>query len=66
MILLPKTRYGYQFLELYGNEWVLIRKFDSYYSSKRPGPWGFVQQVDGLKNFFLHLAEDTHFLIKRK
>jgi hypothetical protein len=51
---------------MYGNEWVLIRKSDSYYSSDRPGPWGFIQQVDGLKTFFLHLAEDAHFLIQRK
>ena len=65
MILQPKTRYGQQFLELYGNEWVLIRKSDAYYSSKRPGPWGYVQQVEGLKTFFLHLTEDPHFLIKR-
>ena len=66
MILQPKTKYAHQFLQMHGNEWVLIRKFDSYYSSDRPGPWGFVQQVDGLKTFFLHLAEDAHFLIQRK
>jgi len=66
MILEPRTRYGYHFLQMYGNEWVLIRKSDSYYSSQRPGPWGFVQQVDGLKTFFLHLTQDAHFLIKRK
>jgi hypothetical protein len=51
---------------MYGSEWVLIRKSDGWYSSKRPGPWGFVQQVDGLKTFFVHLAEDPHFLIQRK
>ena len=66
MILQPKSLYGQRFLEMYGNEWVLIRKCDTYYSAKRPGPWGFVQQVDGLKTFFLHLAEDAHFLIQRK
>lgn len=51
---------------MYGTEWVLIRKSDTYFSAKRPGPWGFVQQVDGLKTFYLHLAEDGNFLIKRK
>jgi len=66
MILQPKSLYGQRFLEMYGTEWVLIRKSDSYYAAKRPGPWGFVQQVDGLKTFFLHLAEDPHFLIQRK
>ena len=65
MILEPKTRYGFHFLQMYGNEWVLIRKMNSWYSAKRPGPWGYVQQVDGLKTFFLHLAEDPHFVIKR-
>jgi len=65
MILQPKTKYGQQFLQMYGNEWVLIRKFNSYYAAKRPGPWGFVQQVDGLKTFFMHLADDPHFLIQR-
>ena len=65
MILQPKTKYGYQFLQLYGNEWVLIRKMQTYYATNRPGPWGYVQQVDGLKTFFLHLAEDPHFLIQR-
>ena len=66
MILQPKSLYGQRFLEMYGNEWVLIRKSDSYYAAKRPGPWGFIQQVDGLKTFFLHLGEDAHFLIERK
>ena len=66
MFLQPKSLYGHRFLELYGNEWVLIRKSDGWYSSKRPGPWGFVQQVDGLKTFFLHLADDPHFVIIRK
>lgn len=66
MILQPKSKFGLYFLQQYGNEWILIRKADSYYSSKRPGPWGFIQQVDGLKTFFIHLAEDPHFLIQRK
>jgi hypothetical protein len=66
MILQPKTRYAHQFLEIYGNEWVLIRKSDGWYSATRPGPWGFIQQVDGLKTFFIHLHEDHHFLIQRK
>jgi aromatic ring-opening dioxygenase LigB subunit len=66
MILQPKSRFGQQFLELYGNEWVLIRKMDSWHSSKRPGPYGFVQQVEGLKTFFIHLVDDPHFLIQRK
>ena len=66
LILQPKSLYGQRFLEMHGNEWVLIRKSDTYYSAKRPGPWGFVQQVDGLKTFYLHLHEDAHFLIKRK
>lgn len=65
MILQPKTRFGQQFLELYGSEWVLLKKQDVYYASKRPGPWGFIQQVDGLKTFFIHLSDDPHFLIKR-
>ena len=65
MFLQPKSRYGLKFLELYGNEWVLIRKSDSYYSAKRPGPWAHIQQVDGLKNIFIHLADDPHFLIQR-
>ena len=65
MILQPKTKYGLQFLQMYGSEWVVIRKMNSWYSSKRPGPWGYVQQVDGLKTFFLHLADDPHFVIKR-
>lgn len=66
VILQPKTRYGFRFIEMYGAEWVLIRKSESYYSAKRPGPWGLVQQVDGLKTFYLHLHEDAHFLIQRK
>jgi hypothetical protein len=66
MILQPKTCFGLKFLELYGNEWVLIRKSDTYHSAKRPGPWGYIQQVDGLKTFFIHLADDPHFLIQRK
>lgn len=66
MILQPKTRYSQQFLQLYGNEWVLIRKVDSWHSAKRPGPWGFVQQLRGLKTFYIHLLEDQHFLIQRK
>ena len=66
MFLQPKSRYGLKFLELYCSEWVLIRKSDSYYSAKRPGPWGHIQQVDGLKNIFIHLADDPHFLIQRK
>ena len=66
MFLQPKTLYGHRFLELYGNEWVLIRKMDAWYSSKRPGPYGFIQQVDGLKTFFIHLHDDPHFLIIRK
>ena len=65
MKLAPKTKYAHQFLELYGNEWVLIRKSDSWYSAKRPGPWGYIQQVDGLKNIFIHLVDDHHFLIQR-
>lgn len=65
MILEPKTKYGQQFLQLHGNEWVLIRKSDLYYSADRPGPWGFLQQVDGLKTFYMHLTNDAHFLIKR-
>ncbi len=65
MTLQHKSRYGQKFLELYGNEWALIRKSDSYYAAKRPGPWGFIQQVDGLKTFFIHLSDDPHFLIKR-
>ena len=66
MILQPKSLYGHRFLELYGNEWMLIRKTDSWYSAKRPGPWGHIQQVEGLKNIFIHLTDDPHFLIIRK
>jgi len=66
MILQPKTRYAQYFLSQYGNEWFLIRKMDSWYSAKRPGPWGYIQQVNGLKTFFVHLAEDPHFLIESK
>jgi len=65
MRLQPKTKYGLQFLQMYGIEWVLIRKLNTHYSSKRPGPWGYVQQVDGLKTFYLHLADDPHFVIQR-
>ena len=65
MILQPKSIYGHRFLEMYGNEWVLIRKQEPHFNVKRQGPWGYVQQVDGLKTFFLHLADDPHFLIKR-
>jgi hypothetical protein len=65
MILQPKTLYGKRFIEAYGNEWFLIRKSASWYSAKRPGPWGYIQQVDGLKTFFLHLVDDPHFLIQR-
>ena len=66
MVLQPKSLYGQRFLETYGNEWVLIRKQDPFYNNMRPGPWGLIQQVDGLKTFFLHLHEDRHFLIQRK
>ena len=65
MILQPKSIYGHRFLEMYGNEWVLIRKQEPYFNVKRPGPWGYVQQVDGFKTFFMHLADDHHFLIQR-
>jgi len=66
MILEPKSLYGYGFLESHGKEWVLIRKQDPFYTNTRPGPWGLVQQVDGLKTFFLHLTDDPHFLIQSK
>ena len=65
MILQPKTRFALKFLEMYGNEWMLIRKSDSYYAAKRPGPYGHIQQVDGLKNIYIHLVDDPHFLIQR-
>jgi len=68
MILQPKTRYGHQILEKYGHEWVLIRKYDSYYSSKRPGPWGKIQPIDGSEfdERWIHLHEDQHFVIIKK
>jgi hypothetical protein len=68
MIIQPKTRYGHQILEKYGNEWVLIRKYDSYYSSKRPGPWGKIQPVEGteFEERWIHLHEDQHFVIIKK
>lgn len=53
---------------MYGNEWVLIRKYDSYYASKRPGPWGKIQPVDGSEfgERWIHLTDDQHFVIVRK
>ena len=68
MILQPKTRYGLQILEKYGNEWVLVKKVDSYYSSKRPGPWGKIQPIDGtqFEERWIHLTDDQHFVIVRK
>lgn len=68
MILQPKTRFGAQILEKYGNEWVLIRTRDSYYSSKRPGPWGKIQPVDGSEfgERWIHLHDDQHFTVMRK
>jgi ATP-dependent DNA ligase len=68
MILQPKTLYGQQILKKQGIEWVLIRKYDSYYSSKRPGPWGKIQPVEGSEfgERWIHLHDDQHFVIKRK
>jgi ATP-dependent DNA ligase len=68
MILQPKTLYGQQILKKHGIEWVLIRKYDSYYSSKRPGPWGKIQPVEGseFSERWIHLHDDQHFVIKRK
>jgi hypothetical protein len=67
MRLQPKTKYGVQILEKYGNEWVLIRRRESYYASKRPGPWGIIQPVDGteFEERWIHLIEDQHFNITR-
>ena len=68
MILQPKTRFGMQILEKYGTEWVLIRKYDSYYASKRSGPWGKIQPIDGseFEERWIHLHDDQHFIIVRK
>ena len=68
MLLAPKTKFGLRILEMYGNEWVLIRKYDSYYASKRPGPWGKIQPVDGSEfgERWIHLTDDQHFVIVRK
>ncbi len=66
MFLEPKTLYGQQILKKYGNEWMLIRKYDSYYSSKRPGPWGHIQPLNELYTRWIHLHDDQHFVIKRK
>lgn len=65
MTLQPKTRYGAQILHKYGNEWVLIRRKDSYYASKRPGPWGVIQPVQGteFEERWIHLTDDQHFFI---
>lgn len=68
MILQPKTRFGQQILEQYGNEWALIRKRDAYYASKRPGPWCLIQPIDGSEfgERWIHYNDDQHFVIERK
>jgi hypothetical protein len=68
VILHPKSKFGFLITEKYGTEWVLIKKYDSYYMSKRPGPWGRVQPIEGTEfdERWIHLHDDPNFFIARK
>ena len=67
MILNPKSKFGLRILEKHGTEWVLIKKYDSYHMSKRPGPWGRVQPAEGteFEERWIHLQDDPNFIIVR-
>lgn len=68
MFLQAKSKFGSQILEKYGNEWVLIRRADSYYMAKRPGPWGLIQPINGtqFEERWMHLVDDRNFQIVKK
>jgi hypothetical protein len=68
MILQAKSKFGAHILEKFGTEWVLIKRANSYYMAKKPGPWGLIQPVDStqFEERWIHLVDDKNFEIVRK
>lgn len=36
---------------------------DKHFSNKKPGPWAFIQQANGLKTTYVHLQDDKNFYV---
>lgn len=63
MILQPRSKFGQQILEQYGTEWVLIRRSASTHLTNKPGPWYFIQPLEGddADTRWIHAHEDPNF-----
>lgn len=63
MILNARSKSGKILLEHHGTEWVLIRRTNAVHFSGQPGPWYYIQPLEGdeMDARWIHGQNDPKF-----